>query len=110
MLRKKYVKEYFVVSAWTNYGIRLYLSNIGFITQGVHHAVWEPGFGNAKEFLTKKDAIDNGRIAASDLSVNTEFVVIRLRILEDSKVEMDQVHQGGSNENIQSNDKERVSD
>jgi hypothetical protein len=110
MPRKKYAKEFFIVSAWTTYGMRLYLSNVGFITNGVHHAVWEAGFSNAKEFLTKKEAIENGRVSASDLPGNTGVIVQRHRVQEDGKVEIDQVNTGGFHENVQSSDEAEVND
>lgn len=89
MPAKKYLKEYFVVSVWTTYGMRLYLSNVGFITSGVHHGVWEPGFENARQFLTKTDAVENGRIALSDIPGKAELMVHRHRVTKEGKTEID---------------------
>lgn len=91
MARKKYIKEFFIVSVWTNYGLRLYLSNVGFINNGVHHGIWEPGFENAKQFLNKKDAFDSARATASDVPNNTGVIVQRHRVQDDGKVEMEVV-------------------
>lgn len=91
MATKKYLKEYFIVSVWTTYGMRLYLSNVGFIANGVHHGVWEPGFENARQFLSKTDALANGQVALSDLPGRAELVIQRHRVTKEGKMEIEVV-------------------
>lgn len=93
MARKNAVKEFFVVSGWTAFGMRLYLSNVGFINNGIHHGVWEPGFGNAKQYLNYQDALNSSRVAASDLPNNKGIIVQRHRVNEDGKVIIDVIEE-----------------
>lgn len=79
-------KALYVVSAYTSYGMLVYLSVMGYHVNNEYHYVWEPGFQNARMFETKSEAEKNAKEAIKDLAGQT-YMIHKYTKKADGKVE-----------------------
>lgn len=77
------INAVYVVGRYTNYGLKLYLSNVGYRSGDRIVTVWEPGFANARQFFTVKDAKD-----AADATGEGPYNIYKCSARKDNGFEM----------------------
>jgi hypothetical protein len=88
MKTKDFIKTAYVVSAWTSYGIRQYLSVMGFNLGNDKHYIWEVGIENAREFSSKKEAKTVAQKAIADFIGGKTYIINQYRIRTNGSFEM----------------------
>jgi hypothetical protein len=81
----------YVVSAYTSYGLLVYLSVMGYHVNGKYSYIWEPGFENARMFSTKAEAEQNADVALATLPGHGPVIIYKYTKTKDGRVEVSQV-------------------
>lgn len=80
------LNKFYTVSYFTNFGLRMYLSNVGFHIAAGKGQIFEPEFRNAQKFLTKTEAKQNAK--AVEASQNLKTVIQKHEIHDDGSTQI----------------------
>ena len=80
------LNKFYTVSYFTDFGLRVYLSNVGFHVAAGKGIIFEPEFRNAQKFLTQTEAKVHANQAAQ--TQNNKLIVQKHVIQDNGSVEI----------------------